>query len=365
MVIGDNPLFPYRSSSFITRFFSRCDLNYVHDGSTRCVWTRTVLSELNLGPGVSPNLPSTAILRVIDELFDGYEFEKHKKSIQDALQDLSKLLSREGLEAYLDEDDRCRIRNKKTPRNSSALPQSSKETGKSMRSSRKKMITGLVDDARRFRFCGPSDDPDEQMAVTTAFRHLVIQFQRLAGPILPERAVSQLKAINVDVDNIYSAYEAKAELDALLPDIEDALALYDEAGMAAGGNLWIIDPALISQLEALESSIVDVATLIRICKEINSSYAHGNVLATVLLMRTVLNHIPPVFGQNSFEQVVANSGKSLKESFGHLENGLRKVADFHAHRKIAASEFYPSVAQVEPFKPQFELLIHEVLRLMK
>ena len=137
---------------------------------------RFELSELNLGPGVSPNLPSTAILRVIDELFDGYEFEKHKKSIQDALQDLSKLLSREGLEAYLDEDDRCRIRNKKTPRNSSALPQSSKETGKSMRSSRKKMITGLVDDARRFRFCGPSDDPDEQMAVTTAFRHLVIQY---------------------------------------------------------------------------------------------------------------------------------------------------------------------------------------------
>jgi len=51
-------------------------------------------------------------------------------------------------------------------------------------------------------------------------------------------------------------------------------------------------------------------------------------------MRNVLNHVPPVFGCDTFEQVLANVGKSLKESFNHLENGLRKVADFHAHRKI-------------------------------
>ncbi len=32
MVVGDHRHFPYRSSSFITRFFQRCDLNYAHDG---------------------------------------------------------------------------------------------------------------------------------------------------------------------------------------------------------------------------------------------------------------------------------------------------------------------------------------------
>jgi hypothetical protein len=80
------------------------------------------------------------------------------------------------------------------------------------------------------------------------------------------------------------------------------------------------------------------------CGEINSLYAHGNILATALLMRTVLNHVPPVFGHDTFSQVVANIGKSLKESFEHLENGLRKVADFHAHRTITASESYPYAA---------------------
>jgi|ERR1700683_475954 hypothetical protein len=64
---------------------------------------------------------------------------------------------------------------------------------------------------------------------------------------------------------------------------------------------------------------------------------------------------------NKSEQILE---RALKNSFGHLEDGLRKVADFPAHRKIAASELYPSVAQVESFS-QFELLIQEVLKRMK
>jgi hypothetical protein len=85
-----------------------------------------------------------------------------------------------------------------------------------------------------------------------------------------------------------------------------------------------------------------------------------NVLAVALLMRTVLNHVPPVFGHQTFGQVLANAGSSLKDSFDHLENGLRKIADFHTHRRIVAAESYPSAAQVEPFKPQFELLLQQV-----
>jgi hypothetical protein len=67
-----------------------------------------------------------------------------------------------------------------------------------------------------------------------------------------------------------------------------------------------------------------------------------------------------VFGHNTFEQVVASMGKSLKESFEHLEKGLRKIADFYTHKKIGAFESYPSAVQVEPYKPLFELLLHQV-----
>jgi hypothetical protein len=187
-----------------------------------------------------------------------------------------------------------------------------------------------------------------------------VQLQRLATPILPEEVVYRLNGIKVEVDDIYSVYAAKAELDAVIVEIEEALEHFDGEGLPSGANVFIVDPPLIARLEGLKSSSYDVASLVRMCREINSSFAHGNVLAVALLMRTVLNHVPPVFGHSTFEQVVANAGKSLKDSFDHLENGLRKIADFHTHRKIAPIESYPSAAQVEPFKPQFELLLQQV-----
>jgi hypothetical protein len=237
-----------------------------------------------------------------------------------------------------------------------------KDDDTSARSKRTKaeIITDLIADARTFRFCGPSDDPDEQTAVTSGFRYLVIQFKRLAAPILPQEAAARLSAIEVEINDLYSAYDAKAELDALIQDIEATLELLDESGVPKSTNLWIIDPRLIERLAKIESRSFDVASIVRMCREINSSHAHGNTLATVLLMRTVLNHVPPVFGHVTFEQVRANVAKSLKASFTHLEDGLRNVADFHAHRLITASESYPSVAQVEPFRPQFELLLQQV-----
>jgi hypothetical protein len=92
-----------------------------------------------------------------------------------------------------------------------------------MNSNRAELVKRLVKEAREFRFCSPSDDPDEQTAVTTGYYYLVVQFKRLAGPILPKAASSRLNSIEIELDNIYSAYKAKAELDALLTDIESAL----------------------------------------------------------------------------------------------------------------------------------------------
>ena len=90
-------------------------------------------------------------------------------------------------------------------------------------SSKAEIITDIIQKLRNFRFCGPSDDPDEQSAVTLGYRYCVIQLQRTASSLLPAPAAAQLNAIDVDVHDLYSAFEAKAEIDALLPDIEDAL----------------------------------------------------------------------------------------------------------------------------------------------
>ena len=68
-------------------------------------------NKLNLGPGHLPDLPSDALLRIVSELFDPDEFDRKGLSRDDALADLNKLLSREGLAAYFDASGRCFVRN--------------------------------------------------------------------------------------------------------------------------------------------------------------------------------------------------------------------------------------------------------------
>lgn len=121
-VVGDHAAFPYRSSSFITRFFNRCGFPFVHDGSTRKRWAAERLGELNRGSSLSPDLPSTDILRVLEGLFDPDDFDREEKPIQPALDELNKLLSKQGLTACLDEGH-CRIRNNGSGLSSTSFPQ--------------------------------------------------------------------------------------------------------------------------------------------------------------------------------------------------------------------------------------------------
>ncbi|MCU1311322.1 MAG: hypothetical protein JWO20_2447 [Candidatus Angelobacter sp.] len=93
---------------------------------------------------------------------------------------------------------------------------------------RKAMIRDLLREAKKMKLCGPSDDPDEITAVSSAYYHLIIQLQTHAARILPAESAQMLRAIQVEINDIYSVYEANAKLDALLPDILDALEQADE-----------------------------------------------------------------------------------------------------------------------------------------
>jgi hypothetical protein len=126
--------------------------------------------------------------------------------------------------------------------------------------SKKEIIAKLIESAREFRMAGPSDDPDAQTATTLGYRHLLVQFKRLAAPLLSDEAAFRLNGLEINVDDIYTAYEVRAELDAMLPDIENALAVFDDApGVASGTNASIVDPALIAGLGKIKSSHADTA----------------------------------------------------------------------------------------------------------
>jgi hypothetical protein len=108
--------------------------------------------------------------------------------------------------------------------------QSNTQKASALSAAKREIISDTIAQLRKFRFCGPLDDPDEQTAVTAGYRHLVIQLQRLAGPILPVDAAARLNALDVEINNLYSVYDASSELNTLLPDIEDALETLDSAG---------------------------------------------------------------------------------------------------------------------------------------
>ena len=153
MVVGDAKHFPYRSSSYITRFFRRCDLPFVHDGSTRPRWAQERLSGLNLGAASSADLPSDDLCRVISELFDQDDFDRyndrgdvgheHLADVQLALASFNKLVQRAGLVAYVDDSGRCYLRSTGTGMSSASFSQRTRPLSQEELAQRQKLADFL------------------------------------------------------------------------------------------------------------------------------------------------------------------------------------------------------------------------------
>lgn len=110
MVVGDVPNFLYRSSSYITRFFEDCGLDFVHDGSTRWAWAEARLSELLEEPTSSVYALPDRFLHVLQVLMQKSDAADGDPNRSLALEALNKPLFREGYEAFYGEDDLLYIR---------------------------------------------------------------------------------------------------------------------------------------------------------------------------------------------------------------------------------------------------------------
>lgn len=107
---GKEVLFPYRSSSYITKFFQECDTDYRHDGSTRNVWAYSTLVAILQEPQPSPNVPPDTFARVIRVLMDQGDKTDGDPDRQKAMSVLNVALAREGFEAFYAEDKQCYLR---------------------------------------------------------------------------------------------------------------------------------------------------------------------------------------------------------------------------------------------------------------
>lgn len=141
----------------------------------------------------------------------------------------------------------------------------------------------------------------------------------------------------------------------------------DEKPTGASVGLLFIADSRIEELRKLPSTTFDFQKLIRLCEELNSSYREGNFYATAMLTRGILDHVPPLFGHQTFTQVANNYAggtRSFKETMQHLEGASRKVSDAVLHTPIRKSETLPTSQQVGCGQ-QLDVLLGEIVRIMK
>jgi hypothetical protein len=109
MIIGDNEHFLYRSSSYITQFFEECDLDFVHDGSTRWAWTVGRIAELLEEPQPKAHALPERFVHVLRILMQKADAEDNDPDRAIALKALNEPLTREGFEAFYGEDDQLYV----------------------------------------------------------------------------------------------------------------------------------------------------------------------------------------------------------------------------------------------------------------
>jgi hypothetical protein len=122
------------------------------------------------------------------------------------------------------------------------------------------------------------------------------------------------------------------------------------------GGLTLIADSRIDKLRSLKATRLDFQKLIRLCEELNTVYSQGCYLATIMLTRSLLDHVPPVFGKKKFTEVANNygdGGKSFTEAMQQLEAAARKIANAYLHMFMRANETVPTAQQVN-FGPQLD-----------
>lgn len=121
----------------------------------------------------------------------------------------------------------------------------------------------------------------------------------------------------------------------------------------------------ILELKNISNLNYDTTKLLQFCIELNHAYNKKSFLTIPLLVRAVIDHIPPIFEKENFAAVCGGYGtRSFQESMTHLNNSLRKIADSTIHTQIRNKETLPNEIQVN-FKADLDVLLAEICRVLR
>jgi hypothetical protein len=173
-----------------------------------------------------------------------------------------------------------------------------------------------------------------------------------------------LKPYDDSIKN-FDEYKRKKEKE-FFSQIENDAKKFNQQVNENGTKTLYVDIQRKKQLQAIKSDKFDLSKVIRLCDELNECYSNECYFAAALLIRAIVDHVPPIFNCKTFAEVASSypGSKSFKESMINLNNSLRKIADAHLHVQIRKSEILPTKNQVG-FSPDLDVLLGEIIRILK
>ncbi len=127
-----------------------------------------------------------------------------------------------------------------------------------------------------------------------------------------------------------------------------------------------IDLSRIAAMKSAKSAQWDLTRLIRLCEELNIAYSNDCFMSAAMIVRAILDHVPPLLGKQNFADVANQYAgpSSFKKSMQNLQLSLRNIADAHLHIPIRQREALPTAPQVD-FHKDLDVLLGEIVRTLK
>lgn len=126
-----------------------------------------------------------------------------------------------------------------------------------------------------------------------------------------------------------------------------------------------VDKKTLLRLNKIESDNFDLSRLISFCNELDDNYSLENYHSCAMLLRAVLDHIPPIFGKKNFEDVCAqHGGRSFKDIMRPLNETAKKIGDDYLHTQISKKVLAVTKTQVS-FQANLDTLLNEVAAILE
>lgn len=131
------------------------------------------------------------------------------------------------------------------------------------------------------------------------------------------------------------------------------------------GRAAYIDKNTLLRISRIKNKNFDLSRLILFCNELDDNYSLKNYHSCAMLLRAILDHIPPIFQKKDFASVCAqHGGKSFKNIMRPLNETAKKIGDDYLHTQISNKVLVVTKTQIS-FQANLDVLLNEIASILE